>query len=181
MSLKTLSESDWRKVKQGEEEIGYAWIKPEQDWQPEIAEEPEKIPEKEKVNLDTGVLGPEQINLLLTHLPVDITFVDEYDKVAYYSQGKERIFPRSPGVIGREVQKCHPPKSVHIVKEILEKFKLGKRDVAEFWIQAGEKFIHIRYFAVRDQNGGYRGCLEVSQDVTEIRHLEGEQRLVNWK
>jgi DUF438 domain-containing protein len=181
MSLSTLSESDWIRVKNGEAEVGYAWIEPEADWGSEVAAESQKISAKEKVHLDTGDLMPEQINLMLTHLPVDITFVDENDRVAYYSQGKERIFPRSPGVIGREVQKCHPPKSIHIVNEILEKFRAGERDVAEFWIRMKEKFIHIRYFAVRDQAGLYRGCLEVSQDVTEIRQLEGEQRLVSWK
>jgi DUF438 domain-containing protein len=181
MSLSTLSEPDWIKVKNGEADIGYAWIEPEADWRPEVAAAPQKFSAKETVHLDTGDLIPEQINLMLTHLPVDITFVDENDRVAYYSQGKERIFPRSPGVIGREVQKCHPPKSIHIVNEILEKFRSGKRDVAEFWIQMKETFIHIRYFAVRDQAGSYRGCLEVSQDVTEIRQLGGEQRLMNWK
>ncbi|UCH20111.1 MAG: DUF438 domain-containing protein [Deltaproteobacteria bacterium] len=181
MSLKTLSESDWLKVKHGESEIGYAWIEPAGDWRPEVAEESEKISAKEKIHLDTGGLVPEQINMMLTHLPVDITFVDENDRVAYYSQGKERIFPRSPGIIGREVQKCHPPKSLHLVNQILEKFRSGERDVAEFWIQMKGRFIHIRYFAVRDQAGSYKGCLEVSQDVTEIRQLEGEKRLVNWQ
>ncbi len=181
MSLSTLSESDWIKVKHGEAQIGYAWIEPATEWRPEIAVEPQRISEKEKVHLDTGELIADQINLLLTHLPVDITFVDENDRVAYYSQGKERIFPRSPGVIGREVQKCHPPKSLHVVKEILEKFRSGERDVAEFWIRMKGRFIHIRYFAVRDRAGSYRGCLEVSQDVTGIRQLKGEQRLVHWK
>ncbi len=181
VSLGTLSESDWVKVKQGEEEIGYAWIKPTNSWHPEMISKPDSISERGMIQLDTGALAPEQINLLLTHLPVDITFVDENDKVAYYSQGKERIFPRSPGIIGRQVQKCHPPKSVHIVNEILDKFRSGERNVAGFWIQMEGRFIHIRYFAVRDQTGSYRGCLEVSQDITEIRKLEGEQRLVHWK
>jgi DUF438 domain-containing protein len=109
---------------------------------------------------------------------VDVSFVDEKDEVAYYSDAKERIFPRSPGVIGRKVENCHPPKSVHVVKKILEDFRAGRRDVAAFWIQMNGKFVHIRYFAVRDASGAYKGCLEVSQDVTEIRNLKGEKRLL---
>ncbi len=118
---------------------------------------------------------------MLTHLPVDITFVDENDRVAYYSAGKHRIFPRSPAIIGRHVQKCHPSKSVHIVEKILEEFKAGRRDVSEFWLQLGDKFIHIRYFAIRDSKGNYKGTIEVSQDITEIKKLEGEQRLLDWE
>jgi DUF438 domain-containing protein len=117
---------------------------------------------------------------MLTHLPVDISFVDENDQVAYYSDTSDRIFPRSAGVIGRKVQKCHPPKSVHIVEKILDEFKSGRKDCAEFWIQLNGKFIHIRYFAVRDSNGKYIGTLEVSQDVTSIRELKGEKRLLDW-
>jgi hypothetical protein len=126
------------------------------------------------------MLTAEQINLMLMHLPVDISYVDENDKVAYYSQTEERIFPRSPGIIGRSVQNCHPSKSVHVVDKILGEFKSGKRDSAEFWIQMQGKFIHIRYFAMRDKNGIYRGTLEVSQDVTSIRGLQGDKRLLDW-
>jgi DUF438 domain-containing protein len=118
---------------------------------------------------------------MLTHLPVDLTFVDENDRVAYYSEGPERIFPRSPAIIGREVRNCHPPKSVHLVNQILDAFKSGSRDTAEFWIELGGKFIYIRYFAVRDKTGYYRGCLEVSQELTKIRKLEGQQRLLDWE
>jgi DUF438 domain-containing protein len=116
---------------------------------------------------------------MLTHLPVDITFVDENDAVRFFSATKERIFPRSPAVIGRSVQKCHPPASVHRVQRILDDFREGRRDEAEFWIQMGGKFIHIRYFAVRDEQGIYKGAVEVSQDVTHIRALEGERRLLD--
>jgi DUF438 domain-containing protein len=183
MALEALSEEDWAKVAAGEEEVGYAWVEPEQKWQPAGAGVPpaflaEKVG---SINLDTGQLSPEQVNLLLTHLPVDISFVNEKDEVAYYSQTPERIFPRSPGIIGRRVQNCHPPKSVSMVEKILEEFKSGRKDVAEFWIQLQGKFLHIRYFAVRDGGGAYRGTLEVSQDVTGIRSLEGERRLLDWK
>jgi len=129
--------------------------------------------------LSTGDLTLSQINLLLTHLPVDITFVDEHNEVKYYSDTPERIFKRTPAIIGRQVEKCHPPASVDKVVEIVEAFRAGKRDSAEFWIQMGDKFILIRYFAMRDAEGNYRGTLEVSQDITAIRKLEGEKRLLS--
>ena len=129
--------------------------------------------------LSTGALTLEQINLTLTHLPVDVTFVDENDEVRFYTQGKERIFVRTPAIIGRKVQNCHPPQSVDKVVEIVDAFKSGERDDAEFWIQMGEKFVHIRYFALRDAKGTYKGTIEVTQDVASIRALEGEKRLLN--
>jgi DUF438 domain-containing protein len=189
-SLDMLTDSEWVKVKEGEADIGFAWVVPDEGWPDEILKEPgAAVPEPETVlqdvagalGLDTGRLTLEQINLVLTHLPVDLTFVDEDDRVAYYSEGPERIFPRSPAIIGREVRNCHPPKSVHLVNKILDAFKSGSRDSAAFWIQLGGKFIYIRYFPVRDANGRYRGCLEVSQDLTDIRRLEGENRLLDWE
>jgi uncharacterized protein len=133
------------------------------------------------VDLITGLLTPEQIVMMLEGLPLDITYIDENDEVRYFSGAKHRIFPRSKAIIGRKVQNCHPPSSVHIVNEIVAAFRSGERDVAEFWIQLKERFIHIRYFALRDEIGNYRGTIEVSQDVTGIRELEGEQRLLHWK
>jgi len=127
-----------------------------------------------------GKLLPQQINLMLRNLPIDMTYVDENDRVRYYSQGRERIFPRSPAVIGRAVQNCHPPNSVHVVEKILESFKRKQKDTAEFWLTLGGRFIHIRYFALYDQEGIYRGVVEVSQDVTDIRALEGQKRLLDW-
>ena len=185
MSLEALSESDWRKVREGEEEIGYAWIEPGQEWAPETEVRKQPIgegesPVTEHLSLDMGHLSLEQINLMLNHLPVDISFVNENDEVVYYSRGDERIFSRSPAVIGRKVQKCHPSKSVHVVQKILDEFKSGGRDTAAFWIELNGRFIYIRYFAVRDAQGSYKGTLEVSQDVTEIRGLEGENRLLDW-
>jgi PAS domain S-box-containing protein len=184
-SLEALSDDEWIKVKEGEEEIGYAWIEPFHVWptDSEVIEDISEIEEEEegKLSLDTGNLTLDQINLMLTHLPVDITLVDENDRVAYYSSGKERIFPRSPGVIGREVQKCHPPNSVHVVTKILDEFKAGTKDVAEFWIRVKGRLIYIRYFAVRNADGKYKGTLEVSQDVTDLKKLEGERRLLDWK
>lgn len=131
------------------------------------------------IPLTTGSLTREQLDTVLSTLPVDLTFVDADDRVAFFSGG-ERIFPRSPGVIGRTVQNCHPPKSVHVVEQILQAFKSGEKDSAEFWIEMGGRFVFIRYFALRDGAGAYQGVLEVSQDVTGIRALEGERRLLDW-
>ena len=179
LSLETFNDSDWLQVLEGEEEIGYSWIEPMVEWKPE-KQPTEKSIVLDKVELDIGNLTPSQVNLLLKHLPVDVTFVGADDRVAYYSGGKERIFARSPGIIGRSVSRCHPPKSVQIVESIVQAFKDGSRDVAEFWLQLGDRFIYIRYFAVREDTGKYCGTLEVSQDITEIKKLEGEQRLLDW-
>ena len=183
LALDVLTEQDWMTIRSGEGDIGFAWITPGHDWPTGDSEVPltlEQAAEAAGVQLNCGVLSGEMINLMLTHLPIDLTLVDADDRVLYFSQGKERIFPRSPGIIGREVRNCHPPKSVHIVEEILRKFRSGERDSAEFWLELGGSFIHIRYFALRDAKNSYRGCLEVSQNVTGIRALEGEQRLLNW-
>ncbi len=133
------------------------------------------------VNLPTGTLSIEQIALIFNHLPVDITYVDENNKVRYFSQPKSRIFPRTIGVIGRDVRNCHPPESVHIVEKIVEKFKSGEKDEAVFWLEMKGKFVVIKYFAVRDEQGKYRGVLEVSQEVNDIRKMQGQQRLLNWE
>ncbi len=190
-SLDMLSQDEWLQVKAGEPDIGYAWVKPDEGWPERIvapgegappAPEAGTGPEVEgELRLDTGRLSVAQVNLMLKHLPVDLTFVDAQDRVAYYSEGPERIFPRSPAVIGRQVRNCHPPKSVHLVNKILDAFKSGRRDTAAFWIPLGGRFIYIRYFAVRDEAGEYQGVLEVSQDLTELRKLEGQQRLLDWE
>jgi DUF438 domain-containing protein len=114
---------------------------------------------------------------LLNTLPIDITFVDKNDEVRYFSEGKERIFLRTRDVIGRKVQNCHPPKSVHIVEKILRDFKSGKRDNADFWIKLGEKYVLIRYFAVRNEKGEYLGTLEVTQDIAPIQKITSEKRI----
>jgi len=186
MSLEALDANDWARVKKGEAEVGYAWVKPAGDWPPAASgadRGPAAKAEKTelRIPLRTGALTPETIDLVLTTLPVDISVVDETDTVVYYSATPERIFPRSPGVIGRKVQNCHPSKSLEAVNRILQAFKAGTRDVAEFWIETQGKFVLIRYLALRDGQGRYRGCLEVSQDVTDIRRLTGEKRLLDWK
>lgn len=182
MALEILSEDEWAKVSKGEEEVGFAWIAPEAAWKPDAESVQQSLLEEKigSLNLNTGQLAPDQVNLMFMHLPVDVSFVNEHDEVIYYSATPDRIFPRSPGVIGRKVQNCHPPKSLGVVQQILDEFRAGRRGFADFWIQMKGRFILIRYFAVRDGNGAYRGCLEVSQDVTEIRKLEGQRRLLGW-
>jgi len=188
MTLEFFSESDWISVRDGEEEIGFAFgVIPGNQWEPVTSADLHKpLPEETvkaegALNLDIGKLNIEQINIMLKTLPVDLTFVNENDEVAYYSDTEDRIFPRSRAIIGRKVQKCHPPKSVDVVKDILAKFKSGEKKVAEFWIQAEGAFIMIRYFAMHDDNGKYVGTLEVSQELSKLRSLEGERRLVQWK
>lgn len=129
---------------------------------------------------ETGVLNVEEVLMIFNALPVDMTFVDENNKVRFFTRPKDRIFPRSPAVIGRNVENCHPPESVHVVNEIIESFRAGKQDNAAFWINLKGRKIMIQYFALRDSMGNYKGILEVSQDITEITQLEGERRLLHW-
>lgn len=126
-------------------------------------------------------LKPEVIEAMLNAMPIEISFVDENDEVRYFNKNGDRIFPRPRSVVGKKVQQCHPPKSVHKVLQILEAFKKGERDVAEFWINLKGRQIHIRYFPVRDKDGKYLGTLEASQDITDIKKIEGEKRLLDWK
>lgn len=178
-ALGLLEADEWAEIRKGEAEIGYAWVTPAAPWPP-VADAPPSAPTPSGLlALGTGRLTLAQVDLLLRHLPVDISFVDPDDRVAYYSDTPHRIFPRSPGVIGRAVQQCHPPKSVHVVEEILRSFKAGERDRARFWIRLQGRVLLIDYYAVRDGAGAYQGCLEVSQDITEIQALEGEQRLLD--
>ncbi len=132
------------------------------------------------IHLPTGVLSAEQFQLIFNHLPVDITFVDENDEVKFFSNPPHRIFPRTPAIIGRKVQFCHPPESVHIVNRIVDSFKSGEKSVASFWLHMGPKFVLIQYFAVRNEQGEYRGTLEVSQEISEIQKIEGDRRLLDW-
>ena len=184
MALDTLSEQEWAEIREGGGDFGYTLAAPGEGWQPEgsiVGEAEIEAGGENQIKLDVGVLTGEQLNLLLIHLPVDISYVDEDNRVRYYSQGKERFFPRSPGIIGRMVQNCHPPGSVDVVNKIVAAFKEGSRDTADFWIQMGEKFLSIRFIAIRDEQDRYRGVVEVVQDITELRQLEGERRLLHWE
>ena len=133
------------------------------------------------LGLGTGHLSLEEVKMMINNLPLDITYVDQNDRVKFFSNPEDRFFPRSKAIIGRTVQNCHPPESVHIVEKILAAFKAGEKDKARFWIQMKGKFILIEYYALRDDSGNYCGTLEVSQDLTELRELEGEQRLLDWE
>jgi uncharacterized protein len=184
-SLRMLTEAQWAAIRDQSDEIGYALIRPGDAWQPKVVAEeatagaPATMAPGGRIALDTGALAVEQINLLLKNLPVDVTFVDEKDIVRYFSDSKERIFVRTPAIIGRSVQNCHPPDSVHIVNRLLDEMRQGKRDSAEFWIRMGEQYVYIRYFALRDDQGAYHGCIEVTQDVAPIQALTGERRLLD--
>ncbi|MBZ0266099.1 DUF438 domain-containing protein [bacterium] len=185
MSMELLKHEDWVKVKKAEAEIGYTLVTPGNEWNPRIKISMPGAKEKEgkisSLPLDTGLLSLEQVNLILKHLPVEISFVDEKDEVRYFTGIEHKIFPRSPDVIGRQVQFCHPPKSVHMVNAILGSFRAGAQSHADFWIEMNGRMLYIRYFAVRSESGEYKGCLEVVQDVTDIRRLEGERRLLDWR
>jgi PAS domain S-box-containing protein len=126
-------------------------------------------------------LESELIEFMMNSMPVEISFVDENDEVRYFNKNGDRIFPRPRSVIGKKVHQCHPKKSVDKVLEIIESFKNGKRYVANFWINLKGRLIYIRYFAVRDDHKKYLGTLEVSQDITDIKKIEGEKRLLDWK
>jgi len=192
LAMEKLTVEEWAEEKRGEDELGYVLAKPAIPLRPsslklagaaDVAVSPAAaMPAAASglLPLATGALSLEVVDLILRHLPIDISFVDENDVVRYYSEGKERIFPRTPAAIGRTVQNCHPPKSVATVNRILESFRDGSKDTAEFWINFGSRFVHIRYLAVRDSGGKYRGCLEVTQDVGAIRALSGERRLLDW-
>ncbi len=190
-SMELLSEEEWKEFYIGDEEIGWMLLEKPAPY-PAIEEEAYVHPSQDfskrdlsfslenTFHYDEGYMTPEQVNLLLRFLPVDITFVDENDKVIFYNRGDDRVFPRSKGIIGREVKFCHPPKSVHMVLRIVEEFKAGTKDVAEFWFNFKGQTIHVRYFAIRDNNKQYKGVIEMSQDITDIQKLTGEQRLLDW-
>ncbi len=181
MSLDTLKDSEWYEIEKQSIEYGFCLYDPKVRWSPEGLE----IEEKEraeigKIQLPSGSFNVDELTAILNTIPFDMTFVDKDDRVRYFTQGRERIFARSRAILGRNVRQCHPPSSVHIVEKILEDFKSGKEDHTAFWITLKEKFIHIEYFALRGEDGGYLGTLEVSQDLTEKRKLKGEQRLLQY-
>lgn len=209
-SLEMISNEEFRYMAEGDREIGFAYITVEPEKSPKqnishtasqstsplsglssapgFAEELAGLLGKygfnnkeEKLNVTTGQLTLEQINLIYQHMPVDLSYVDENELVCFYTDTKHRVFPRSKNVIGRDVKNCHPKASVHIVEEIIKKFRSGEQDKAEFWINKPDLFIYIVYYAVRDENGKFRGVLEMMQDCTHIRSLQGSQTLLTWE
>ncbi|MEM3786746.1 MAG: PAS domain-containing protein, partial [Nitrososphaeria archaeon] len=182
-ALNLISTEEWSVARKDFDEIGYCCFTPPI---PSKSEEKapfieEKVVQEGQIEFETGSLTKNEIEAILNSLPVDITFVDANDSVKYFNKAEKRIFVRTKSVIGRKVQMCHPQKSIHIVNKILDSFRKGEKDVAEFWINMNGRLIHIRYFPVRDKNGKYLGTMEVTQDVTEIKKLEGEKRLLDWK
>ena len=175
MCLETFTQDEWREIAAGFQDPLAAVYKSRDE------EGEKRQVQSGAIELEVGALTPEQINLVFSHLPVDITYVDEKDEVAFFSLGPERIFDRPRAAIGRKVQFCHPPSSMHVVEQILQDFKSGRRDVAEFWIRMKDMLVHIRYFAVRDSAGKYRGVLEVSQNIAEIQKITGEKRIYDYE
>ena len=178
-AMRAIAEEEWPQIREECDQLGYSVFMPEylKSAGKTAPKGPGDTPEGQ-VPLEPGPLSLEELEAVLDSLPVDISFVDHEDKVRYFNQPKERIFPRTKAVIGRSVQKCHPQKSVHVVNQILDDFRNGLRDRAEFWIQMGPRLVHIRYFPMRDKQGRYLGCLEVTQDITDIKKIEGEKRLL---
>lgn len=200
-AIDLLSDAEFAEIRKGDDQIGYALIDYPKSYGriEEKKENPnreliddlknllvkygslENIDKDRELDVSQGRLTLEQINLIFKHMQVDLSYVDENEVSKFYTDTKHRIFPRSPGVIGREVQNCHPKESVYMVEEIIKAFRSGEQDEAEFWIDMGDKFIYIIYNAVRDEQGNFRGVLEMMQDVTRIRKLEGSQRLLSFK
>ena len=178
MARNTLTEEEWAEIWAASPRYGWCLVEPRTGYQPDVAQAPAET--STGIALPAGNLASQQLIAIFNALPVDLTFVDADDRVAFFSEGPDRIFARSKAIIGRKVQHCHPPRSVEVVDRILEDFREGRQSVAEFWINFMGKFVHIRYFAVRGENGEYLGTLEVTQDVSRIRALEGEQRLLEY-
>ncbi|MDP2918778.1 MAG: DUF438 domain-containing protein [Dehalococcoidia bacterium] len=183
-ALEKLAASDWVDILKESDDVGYVFIeRPKEtaalirELQSALMEEP--VVRDDAITFPTGAIRLKEIMAMLDALPVDITFVDKDDTVRYFSQGKSRVFRRTRSVIGRQVQNCHPPQSLDVVNKILTSFKNGEKDSYDFWINYRDRFVYIRYFALRDKERNYVGTMEVTQEITEIKKLEGERRLLD--
>ncbi|HHU33407.1 MAG TPA: DUF438 domain-containing protein [Clostridia bacterium] len=186
MALEHLTEDEWLSIEEASSEYGYCFIEPVKKWKPKrvnvearIQAEGEKPVKDGYIKFETGLLLPEEIEAIFNTLPIDITFVDKDGIVKYFSQAKERIFPRPKTVIGRTVENCHPPASVHIVQQIVEDLQSGKKDHEDFWIKMKGMYAYIRYFAVRNSQGEFLGIVEVTQNIKPIQEITGEKRLLS--
>ena len=181
MCLRTFTEEQWAEIWASSPRYGWCLVEPREGYRPAASQTTDAQSIRDGVSLPTGTLALEQLTAIFSTLPVDLTFVDADDRVAFFSEGPSRVFARSRAIVGRKVQTCHPPRSVEVVDRILDDFRAGRRNVAEFWIPFMGRFVHIRYFAVRSEDGRYLGTLEVTQDVTKIRTLEGQRRLLEYE
>jgi DUF438 domain-containing protein len=183
MSLETLTEDEWAEIWSVSPKYGWCIVEPQQGYVPaaSVMAESMKIPPTGALMLPTGNVNLEQLSAIFATLPLDLTFVDADDRVAFFTEGPDRIFARSKAIIGRKVQNCHPPRSVETVDQILQDFRAGKQNVAEFWINFRDRFVHVRYFAVRNPYGAYLGTVELTQDLTPLRALQGERRLLEYE
>jgi DUF438 domain-containing protein len=186
MVMETLSEDEWARIHDDSGEIGFCFVEPGKLWKPvkvnveTKAEDQGKIPSNNGyIRFEPGLLTPEEIKSIFNTLPIDITFVDKDGAVKYFSETKDRVFPRPASIIGRQVSNCHPPASVHIVEKIVEELKAGKKDNEDFWIKMGGKYVHIRYYAVRNDKGEFLGVMETTQDIAPIQEITGEKRLLS--
>jgi hypothetical protein len=185
MAMDVLTTEDWWQIHRQTLEFGFTLYDPKVEWKPDGVSEEEYentgiLSENGTIQLPSGSFNAKEIMAILNTVPVDMTFVDKDDKVKYFTQGRERIFARSRSIINRDVRLCHPPGSVHIIEKILDDFKSGRASYAPFWIQMQGRFIHIEYFALRGEKGDYLGTLEVSQNITDLRKLEGEKRILSY-
>ncbi|HPH15929.1 MAG TPA: DUF438 domain-containing protein [Bacteroidales bacterium] len=181
MSMDTLSEQEWYEIYRQTMEFGYCLYDPTIEWIPSDTTIQQTAPlQSNLLQLSTGSFSVDELEAIFKLLPIDITFVDKNDKVKFFSLGPDRIFARNRAILGRDVRMCHTPSSVHVVETILEDFKNGKEQCAAFWIQMQGKFIHIEYYAVRGKDGEYLGTIEFTQDISKLRALEGEQRLLSY-
>ncbi len=185
MLLDTLTDEDWKTVAQESDQIGYAFGQHIEGASPSDAKAwlkgeagAAEVAGGNDINLPSGYFNGTELETLLNTLPLDITYVNKEGNVQYFSEGKHRVFPRTRTIIGRTVEDCHPPKSVHVVNELIEQFKRGEKDQEYFWIQKAGQFILIRYYAVRDAEGTYQGVLEVTEEISELRSLEGQKTLL---
>ena len=182
MALDSLSDEEWFQVYNQSDEIGFCLIAPSVEWKPENLSKDFvfEILDHSKIKLPTGIFNLNELNTVFNTMPFDLTFVDKDDNVKFFSHGSDRIFQRSNAILGRKVQYCHPPSSVHIVEKILNDFKSGAQNKASFWINFQGKFVSISYYALKDEENNYMGTLEVTQDLTELRKLEGERRILEY-
>ncbi len=182
-ALQVVTDKEWEDIRREFDEIGYPDFTPTNvltAFQAAAAPKTAK-PSADTWQFETGSLSKEEAEAILDTLPVDISFIDKDDRVKYFNKAEKRIFVRTKSVIGRSVQLCHPQKSVHIVNKIIEAFTTGEKNTAEFWITMNSRLVHIRYFAVRNKSGKYLGTMEVTQDLTDLKKIEGERRLLDWK